>query len=128
MTSTTRLLLFGPAVVLFYDAAASGLCRLSGIPYKNFTAGSLVIYFTIGVIASRWQVNSVIAGAVAGFTEATLGWLISAVIGPGRATRPLTISLAIIVIFSVTLSAVLLAAFGYFAESRMLYRLWQGKS
>lgn len=124
MSPTTRLLPLSAGAVLLYDATASALSRLSGITYVDFSIGSLLIYFTIGVVASRWQVNAAVAGAVAGFTDATLGWLISAAIGPGRIPHTLTITYLVITVFAVTLSAVILAALGYLLESRLLYRIW----
>jgi hypothetical protein len=65
----------------------SAASRTFGIPYTSGIAGSYLIYAAAGFFGARaggglWM--GVVAGGAAGLTDATLGWLISWVIGPGR--------------------------------------------
>jgi hypothetical protein len=74
------------AVVVLFDLVASLLSRRFAIPYTSFRYGSFVIYLLAGLLAARqfgFPTAPVVGGFV-GFSEATLGWAISWVIGPGR--------------------------------------------
>ena len=122
MDSTISLVLIGAAAVLSYDALASVLSKSSGIRYKNFTAGSFAIYTTVGILAAKWGVNAAPAGAATGLIDSTLGWYVSAKIGPGKLVRPLTIRVAAEIIGLLTLTAVIFASFGYFASTALAHR------
>ena len=117
MDSTVRLVLIGAAAVLSYDALASVLGKATGIPYKNFTAGSFAIYTTVGILAAKWGINAAFAGGATGLIDSTLGWYLSAKIGPGRLSRPLTTRVVAKIIGLVTLTAIIFATLGYFAHT-----------
>jgi len=118
MTPTTRLLVQGASLVIIYDAVAAMISKQFSLPYGNFTAGSLFIYAAVGFFASRLNakrnlVAAILAGAFIGFADATLGWFVSNLIGPGRPATPLTPLLWVFVASTVILSAAVLAAIGY---------------
>jgi hypothetical protein len=74
------------AGILAYDTAASLLSRRIGFNYAYATVGSLVLYAAAGFAAAEaasFEAACLVGGA-AGLTDATLGWRISWVLGPGR--------------------------------------------
>ena len=81
-----RIVVFGLIAVVAFDVLASLASRKLSFWYGYATIGSWLIYVTVGLLAGR--VASVraatAAGAAVGFVEATLGWAISWLIGPGR--------------------------------------------
>jgi len=128
MTPTKKLLVQGVSLVIIYDAVASIISKQFGIPYGDLTAGSLFIYAVVGFFASRINekrslVTAILAGAFIGFTDATLGWLVSYLIGPGRPARPLTPLLWVFVAVTVTLSGAALAAVGCGIEKLLSRRV-----
>jgi hypothetical protein len=79
-----RLALIFAAILVAYDAIAAVIARLLTISYDSFLVLSLVIVFFMGVYAGRkkrWSGIAVVAIAVA--IEATLGWYVASLIGPG---------------------------------------------
>jgi hypothetical protein len=63
--------------------------RVFGFPYAAAALGSWLIYAGAGFFGARaggsvWM--GVLAAATAGLVDSTAGWLISALIGPGRPT------------------------------------------
>jgi hypothetical protein len=83
---TVRLACRGALSIVLFDLVASLASRVFGFPYGYATLGSLLIYASIGFVAAR-RVDvaaAATASAAVGFVEATLGWAISWLIGPGR--------------------------------------------
>jgi hypothetical protein len=82
----TRVILFGSLGVLAFDVCASFASRALGFPYVYATAGSWLIYAIVGYAVGR--VDTIPAAAMAGVivagVEATVGWWLSRLIGPGR--------------------------------------------
>ena len=87
MTPYVRVLLLGGGAVLVFDAVASLASVALSFPYWYAAIGSCVIYLVVGGAAARYASVrlSALAGALVGLVDATLGWAISWVIGPGRA-------------------------------------------
>jgi hypothetical protein len=86
MPRPVRFYLAVALAVVAYDTAASLVSLQAGIPYSYFALGSYLIYFGAGFLAARalgWR-HGVVAGAVAGVTDATAGWAVSWALGPGR--------------------------------------------
>ena len=86
---TSGTMLFGVkagAVLILFDLIASLLSRYAHIPYASFTLGSFAIYVVAGFLAARRFrfAAAPLVGTVAGLSEATVGWAVSWVIGPGR--------------------------------------------
>lgn len=95
MTSTVRLIVAGAAAVVAFDALASAVSRATGISYTWASLGSWILYAGTGYLVARSApVSAVrmaaIAGAVLGATDASIGWAISWMIGPGRMPEELT--------------------------------------
>ena len=84
--SLAILLLAVAAFVVIYDIAASLASRSLGFNYAHASIGSLIVYAGSGAIAAKVAAfeQALLVGAVAGITDATLGWWISWKIGPGR--------------------------------------------
>jgi hypothetical protein len=103
----------GVVIVLSYDAIAATLAKRFGFAYRNFAIGSMAIYFALGMIVARrapleW---SAFGGAAAGIADATLGWLVSAKIGPGRLEKRATPRMAAtIILFTIVLAAAIALA------------------
>jgi hypothetical protein len=105
MNPFSRVVLFGALVVLAFDVIAATASRMLDFPYGFVALGSYLIYAAAGHFAAR-ATGSISRGALAGFAvglvESTLGWLLSAVIGPGRpigaAAEPLLIAVAVVVV------------------------------
>lgn len=72
--------------ILVCDASASLLSRRFGFNYAYASIGSLLLYATGGFAAAKVATfeSACLLGAAAGITDATLGWRISWVLGPGR--------------------------------------------
>lgn len=114
------------AAVIGFDLAASTISRLSGLAYSDFVIGSWLVYVCVGVLASRQQISSVAAGAIAGSADASIGWWLSSLIEPVTKPRLQAISPArwLFIAFVVTGSAILFAALGAYLDSRLFRRLW----
>ncbi len=89
MSVTRKIVLSGCLGIVAFDALASIASRLLNFPYPYATVGSFVIYAVVGFTAAR--ISSVkaaaLAGAMVGLTEATVGWGVSWLIGPGRVSN-----------------------------------------
>ena len=86
MSPFFRVLLIGCGAVLAFDAVASLASVAFGLPYWYAGIGSFLIYLLVGAAAAR-HVSirlSALTGAVVGLVDATLGWAISWLVGPGR--------------------------------------------
>jgi ABC-type phosphate transport system permease subunit len=79
------IIIFG-AIILFYDTGAAFLSRTQDIAYEKFTLGSLLIQIASGYVVkqTKWLWASLLVGATTAGIEATIGWLISWQIGPGK--------------------------------------------
>jgi hypothetical protein len=80
------LLLLSAASIVFYDALAAIGSRTMGFPYALASVGSVVLYVVIGAVAARLRSRQFgfIAGATTGIVDASGGWWVSWLIGPGR--------------------------------------------
>ena len=90
MTPRTQVLVGGAVAVLVLDLVASLASLAIGFPYGHAAIASLLLYAVIGFLAARARGNedparaAAFAGAVAGATDATLGWVLSSSLGAGR--------------------------------------------
>ncbi|HEX3672255.1 MAG TPA: hypothetical protein VHT92_11185 [Candidatus Cybelea sp.] len=79
-----RLALIFAAVLVAYDALAAVIARAIGISYDSFAVLSLVVIFFMGVYAGRKQRGrGIIVIAIVAAVEATVGWYLASLIGPG---------------------------------------------
>lgn len=86
MSSSWRIVLMGAIAILLFDALASLASRTLKFPYVYATVGSWLIYAGVAFAAGqRASVPSAVVDTLlVGFVEATLGWRMSWLIGPGR--------------------------------------------
>jgi len=87
MSPFARVVGLACLTILVYATGMSAASRTFGFPYTSGIAGSYLIYAAAGFFGARAGGGlgmGVLAGAAAGLTDATLGWSISWVIGPGR--------------------------------------------
>jgi hypothetical protein len=72
-------------ILLVYDVLAALVAKALTISYNSFLVLALVIVFFMGVYAGRtarsWE--GIVAIAIAACVEATAGWYLAALIGPG---------------------------------------------
>jgi hypothetical protein len=73
--------------VLLFDTTVASIAKFKGIAYVWFTIPDLIMYFLIGLVLMRRLTSApkvLIVLLTASIVEATLGWMISAEIGPGK--------------------------------------------
>jgi hypothetical protein len=78
--------LVGAIAVLVFDTAGSIASRQLGFAYSRLAPGSFLVYALVGMAVGRSGSLGAAAasGAAVAFVEATIGWMISWRIGPGR--------------------------------------------
>lgn len=110
----TKIALLGMSVIVVYDVLASVISLQTGLPYESFSFGSLLLYAVFGLLAFRTSnlLGSLLVGASMGFVEATLGWYLSWIIGPGRPSVPFSPSEIIFAIVFVTITAAVIGLIG----------------
>ena len=87
MNPLARVILLAAATVLVFDAVVATGSRIFGFAYASAVVGSYLIYLGAGYFgarAGRGIGAGILAAAAAGLADSTLGWLLSAAIGPGR--------------------------------------------
>ena len=85
-TPVHRVALLGMFAVVVFDAIASLASLAIGFNYEYSAFGSLLLYCVFGYWASsvRTILFASIVGALMGLTDASLGWAVSWILGPGR--------------------------------------------
>lgn len=80
-----RTALLFSAVLVAYDAVAALIARAVGVSYNSFGLLVFVLLFFMGVFAGRKAASwaGLIPVAIAAVVEATAGWYVAALIGPG---------------------------------------------
>ncbi len=115
MSFATKVLITCLAVVAF-DALASLLSRLLQFEYANFMWLSFLIYVVVGFWGAfaRGFLYGMLLGTIAGFTDSTVGWFVSRMIGPFIQPKvpPLAAVLVVFVVVVVTASAFALGSLG----------------
>jgi hypothetical protein len=80
-----RLAFLFAATLIAYDALTAIVAKWLTISYNSFLVPALVILFFMGVYAGRkarsWA--GILPVAIAALADATLGWYVAALIGPG---------------------------------------------
>jgi hypothetical protein len=81
-----KLVWLGVLAIIAFDALASLASRSLDFPYLYATIGSLLIYAALGFTLGRTASVSFAAASVAviAFADATIGWWLSWIIGPGK--------------------------------------------
>ena len=85
MKIAKTVLIFGMIILLFDTMTALFSLRYS-VSYTKFALGSWLIYVMSGFVVkqSKWLWKSIVTGTAIAGIDATLGWLISWQLGPGR--------------------------------------------
>lgn len=95
------LTLLGSIVLIVaFDAAAAWLTRKQPAFYRRLWPLQFGLYVVIGFLAMFAVLDLRLVetiGAITGFVEATLGWIITWRIGPGRIAKTNRVSIAIVV-------------------------------
>ena len=86
MSRVAQITAIGAAGIIGFDVLASFTSRNLGIPYSYGVLGSWLIYAMVGFSIGRIApVAYATAGAAnVALAEATIGWWLSWIIGPGR--------------------------------------------
>ena len=82
--------------VIAFDAAAATISRLTGVAYPLFSLGSILLYALLGfVLTQRFGMGPelFLILACTAACDATLGWWISSLIGPGKPASPTSAAL-----------------------------------
>jgi hypothetical protein len=80
-----RLALFFCAVIVAYDIVSAAIARVVGVSYNSFLVLALVLFFFMGLLSGR-KARTWIGLApvlIAAIADATIGWYLAALIGPG---------------------------------------------
>jgi hypothetical protein len=85
MNTWQVIAIFG-VVAIAFDAIWATIARAKGYTYSKGAWVSFIIYTFAGFVAGQTgnAINGVISGAGVAFIEATIGWWVSWLIGPGR--------------------------------------------
>jgi hypothetical protein len=124
MNRLTKVFLLSAVSVIVFDTLGAIASRLLNFPYTSLILGSLLIYLASGFAAAKYGTirSSFLVGAGTGFVDATVGWAISWMIGPGQPTGGEYGSGAIVLtVIFVTLLAAVSGLFGGLAR-RVVYR------
>lgn len=87
MTAERRIFVLGVAAVLLIATLGAAAARILGFQYWLLSAVSLVVYAAAGFAATRAGAGigrATMLGVAIGLVDVTLGWALSAAIGPGR--------------------------------------------
>ena len=107
MRSIRHVLVIAGLAILLFDVAWSIASRAFGLSYSLLAPVSFLIYACAGFAAARragvWL--GVAGGGLVALVDATLGWTLSWIIGPGRPPNgfegwPATLSVIIVVVAS----------------------------
>jgi hypothetical protein len=108
------VLAVGVIAVLLLDTIGSFASRRFGFNYGSLRVISWVLRIGTGFFAARYgsiSLSALVGGLVA-FIDATLGWYISWIIGPGRPKRPISRQLIGRIVLRVTLTGAALSFVG----------------
>jgi len=105
------------AGLLAFDILASLTSEASGLPYGWFSLGSGILYFLIGMRGTvRLGPKLALRAAILVATiDATLGWSISWIVGPGRPLSPASPSALVVGALSVIVVGSVIALLGVVA-------------
>lgn len=116
MNAWLRVALIGAISVLAFDTLLSLASTALGFSYANGSFGSWLIYGAVGFFAARatGQIrHSAAAAALVGATDASLGWWISSLLGPGKLPGTVPESTTIpVIIFAVCFAVITATVIG----------------
>lgn len=104
------------AIALF-DVIGSLASRIFVFDYTKLVLASWCFYFIAGFVGCKRLVGGIIAGLVAGFGNATLGWFLSTAIGPYLPNHPQEQLGIVIVGITIVIVSMLGTFFGLFGAA-----------
>ena len=110
-----KLFLTVAGAVILFDALASLASRSLSFNYANLVWVSLCLYLASGYFGCKYHdfLSGILAGSIAGLSDSTIGWALSAAIGPDTTSHPRPAPLSIlIVIVIVTTTGTLFGLLG----------------
>ena len=109
-----KIILTGCIVILAYDTVGSLASVVWDFPYSSLTMGSFLIYGIFGFVGTRYVniKNGILAAGIVGLVEATIGWAISWIIGPGQPQISFGAFTIVITVIVVTITAVIIGLLG----------------
>jgi len=90
--SVGKIVIGGMFTVILFDALGSFASKELGFEYALLIPGSLLIYGTVAAMVARrrdWLLG-LLAATVLAFTDVTVAWAVSWLIGPGKPESGLT--------------------------------------
>ena len=122
VTPLARIVSVGIGSIIAFDVLASLASRSFGFSYGLAAPGSWIIYAAVGFAVGRVAPVPYAAAAVAlvALAEATIGWWLSWIIGPGRpsAGNPNTAQILIAIVTVVITGGIIGAIAGAFGGRR----------
>jgi hypothetical protein len=106
------IILTGAFAVLIFDTIGALISRSFGFGYQTLIIGSFLIYAAVGFAASKYGglIFASLAGGITALIDATLGWYISLVIGPGHPAAEMD---SMSIISTVTMVTIIGAIIGF---------------
>ncbi len=103
MKTFAMIVFVGILTVLLFDTLGSLAAKALGFPYPLLMVGSVFIYALVGFAAGmRGGVAlALLAGALTGLADSTLGWYISLRLGPAQPALEATIPLILMTVIVV---------------------------
>jgi hypothetical protein len=92
MRRVTPIILAASVTLVVLDMVGALAGRPLGFPYSSLGVVSLLIYLAVGLVGA-WRANftvGVVAAAIVGFLDGTLGPLLAWLIGPGPVGQTIT--------------------------------------
>ena len=115
MKSIRHVVWYGAIAVVLFDAIAALASRSMGFAYTNASYGSFLIYAIAGFFGAKvasWK-GAALVGLALGLVDATIGWAVSWVIGPGRPPdTTFSVWMWPVVAISVSITAIICALIG----------------
>jgi hypothetical protein len=116
INNKTKFYLTVASAIIIFDVVASFASRWLNVDYTMFGLVSLCLYLISGYLGCKFYgfLSGIIAGLITGFTDSTIGWLLSYAIGPciPFGQPHFTFPLVLIVVVIVILEATILGSFG----------------
>lgn len=110
-----KIILTGCIVILAFDTIGSLASLALSFPYSSLAPVSFLIYAIVGFIGTRYTniKKGALAAGIVGLVEATLGWAISWIIGPGRLSEvPFWAIAVVFTVILVTITALIIGLLG----------------
>jgi hypothetical protein len=118
-----RLALQFSAILIAFDAVAALVAKAVSVSYDSFVVLTVVLVFFMGIYAGRRRGlrGGILAIAIVACVEATIGWYVAALIGPGYVPG-WTMRLLIVMAAETALLEAVLGTIGVWIGQRSTWR------